>query len=253
MKQRVFEVKYGPNKLRYSFLYLSTVFHFRNYIHLAEGEDYDIRIGPELMEIGRKQLEPGSTDSYVEYRIMISETARELLRFGACIFHSVAFVYRGRAWLLTAPSGVGKTTQFLNWQRQHPGEIEMICGDMPVLAPEEDERIHVYSTSWCGKENMGNKELTAPLAGIVLLEQGGENRISPLPPSDCVMPFFRQFVVLPETEEQCLALTGLMSKVLESVPVWKLVNLGDAASTEMLRDAFNTMMDGPIGGANDPL
>ncbi len=249
----IFRVKYAGHELRYLFHYDETRYNFRDYAYFCRDDEYDICASNEVIEPVRRILPADASEGYIEYRAMISITARELLRFGACIFHSVAFVYRGRAWLLTAPSGVGKTTQFLNWQRQHPGEIEMICGDMPVLAPEADGRIHVYSTSWCGKENMGNKELTAPLAGIVLLEQGSENQLSPLPPADCVMPFFRQFVVLPETEEQCLALTGLMSKVLESVPVWKLVNLGDAASTEMLRDAFNTMMDGPIGGANDPL
>ena len=252
MKNRIYAVEYAGRTLRYSFLYSGTRFNFRSYIRAEESEDFDIRITQELMEIGRPLLPPGTSDAYVEYRIMISETSRELLRFGCCLFHAVAFVYRGYAWLLTAPSGTGKTTQFLNWQRLHPGEVEMICGDMPVLEPREDGTLWVHSTSWCGKESLGKKGLCAPLAGIILLEQGKENTLSPLPPRDAIFPFFQQFMVRPETETQILALARLMDRLLTDVPLWKFVNLGDDASTEMIRDTFNRRMQ-ELNGDNNAL
>lgn len=253
MKNRVYEVEYSGHKVRYSFLYPGTRHHFRDYIRRAEGEEYDIRITPEKIEINRPQLPEDSSDSYVEYRVMITRTALELLRYGCSIFHSVAFVLEGRAFLLTAASGVGKTTQFLNWQRLHPGEIEMICGDMPVLDPMDDGSIIVSSTSWCGKENIGRRDLAAPLAGVVLLEQGAENVIAPLPPREALVPFLRQFVLRPETEEQCFAIAKLTEKLLLCAPVWKLVNLGDDASTEMLRETLINRVRELNGGGNDTL
>lgn len=251
MRQRIYKVEYAGHEIRYSFLNFGTQYNFRNYISVADGDEYDIRITPDLMEIGRAQLPPDLSDSYVEYRVMISETAKELLRFDCCIFHSVAFVFQGYAFLLTAPSGVGKTTQFMNWQRMRPGEIEMICGDMPVLEPRRDGSIWVHSTSWCGKENIGKKGLCAPLAGIVLLEQGDANLISPLPARDAIFPFFNQFVVLPETEGQIKALARLMDRLLSHVPVWKLINLGDEESTELIRETFNKRVQELIGGCDD--
>ncbi len=253
MTKRVFEVEYAGHPVRYSFLFPGTRFHFRDYIRAAGGEEYDIRISPELVELGRKELPEDSSDSYVEYRIMISETARELLRYGCCIFHSAAFIFRGYAWLLTAPSGVGKTTQFLNWQRLHPGEVEMITGDMPVLEPRDDGSIMIHSTSWCGKENYGKKGLCAPLAGVVLLEQGEKNELSPLPARDAIFPFFRQFMVQPETEEQCRSLSDLMDCLLSTVPLCKLINLGDDESTEMIRETFNKRIVELDGGADGTL
>lgn len=250
MRQRIYTVEYAGHELRYSFLNFGTQYNFRDYIRRADGEEFDIRITPELMEIGRAELPPDSPDAYVEYRIMISETARELLRWDCCIFHSVAFVYRGYAFLLTAPSGVGKTTQYFNWQRLHPGEIEIICGDMPVLERRDDGSVWVHSTSWCGKESIGRKGLCAELAGIVLLEQGAENRLSPLPPRDAIFPFFRQFMVLPETDEQIFALTRLMNTMLNKTPLWKLINIGDDESTELIRDAFNKRTR-TLNGGND--
>ena len=185
----------------------------------------------------RPLLPPNAKEAYVEYRCLIELTAKALLRYDCCIFHSTSFVWQGRAFLLTAPSGTGKTTQYFNWQRLFPGEITMISGDMPVLERREDGSLWAHPTSWNGKENIGNR-ICAPVAGIVLLEQGNENRIRPLPARDAVMPFFEQFIVRPETEAEILALARLMDQMLRKVPCFKFVNLGDDASTVLLRETL---------------
>ncbi len=218
-------------------MFPGTMYNFRNYIRPAEGDQYDIRVTPELVEIGKELLPEDSSDAYVEYRLMIERTALELLRWDCCIFHSAAFVFEGRAWLLAAPSGTGKTTQFLNWQRLHPGEITMISGDMPVLEGREDGSVWVHPSSWNGKENL-RSPISAPLGGLVLLEQGRENRIRPLSPREGVVPLLQQFMAIPETEEELLAMTGLLDRMLRAAPAWKLTNLGDDASTELLRSVL---------------
>ena len=244
--KRVFAVEYAGHVVRYSFLYRRTWLNFRSYIRPVGGEEFDICATPELMETGRKLL-PEYRDDYVEYRLLIELTSRHLLKFGCCIFHSAAFVCEGKAWLLAAPSGVGKTTQFLNWQRLHPGELEMITGDMPVIEPRKDGTVMIHSSPWCGKENFGNKDLRAPLGGVVLLEQGGENRLDPLAARDAIIPFFNQAIVMPETEDEIRALAKIMGSMLSAGRLAKLVNMGDDASTEMLR-AF--IIGNSKGGAN---
>ncbi len=233
--KRVYAVEYAGHVVRYSFLCRRTWLYFRSYIRPAIGEEFDVCATPELMELGRKLLPEDSTDEYVEYRLLIELTALHLLRYDCCIFHSAAFVFRGRAWLLAAESGVGKTTQFLNWQRLHPGEIEMISGDMPVIEARADGSVFVHSTSWCGKECIGTKGLSAPLGGVVLLEQENENTVAPIGPADAIFPFFAQFMVRPENEEQILALSHLIERMLENAKLFKFTNLGDDSSTEMLR------------------
>ena len=160
------------------------------------------------------------------------------LGVGNCVFHAAAFSWRGRAWLLTAPSGTGKTTQYLNWQRLFPGEIQMISGDMPILEAKQDGSLWVYPSSWNGKENIFGAP-AAPLGGLVFLEQGKEDRMLPFPPHDAVIPLLRQFMVVPESEEEILQLTSLLERILVSVPCRKFVNLGGDASTILLRDTFS--------------
>lgn len=240
---QVYQSMVAGHPLRYAFLYPATRYYLRPLPRRVEGEDFDIAVTPDKIALGRNFLPPDSSDSYVEYRCLIELTARSLLRYGCCVFHAVSFLWQDRAWLLTAPSGVGKTTQFLNWQRLHPGEITMISGDMPVLEAQEDGSVWVHPSSWNGKENISSRN-SAPLGGLVLLEQGPENRIAPLRPWEGVSPLMGQFMAVPETEEELLAMAALLDRMLRAAPAWKLTNLGDEASTELLRATLSASPEG---------
>ncbi len=230
-------MKYAGHPLRYSFLYPGTRFLMCPLPARAEGEAFDVSVTPALHALGRTELPPDSTDQYVEYRCLIELTARALLRYDCTILHAASFVWRDRAWLLTAPSGTGKTTQFLNWQRLFPGELTMISGDMPVLEAREDGGIWVHPSAWNGKERLFSRQ-SAPLGGLVLLEQGPENRIAPLVPEKCLMPLFRQIMARPETEDEIRRMARLLDRTLRTAPAWTYTNLGDDASTLLLRETL---------------
>lgn len=234
MEKQIYELNYAGHPVRYSFLDPQTRFLLHPLPRRADGVCADVAATPELLEEVRAFFPEDTSDRYLEYRCMIGLTARTLLRYGCCIFHAVSFVWRERAWLLTAPPETGKTTQYLNWQRLHPGEITMISGDMPVLEGREDGSVWVHPSSWNGKEDYSSDQ-SAPLGGLVLLEQGSEDRIRPLLPKEAIMPLFKQFMVVPETEDEVLALTDLIGRMLTAVPCWKMVNRGGDASTELLR------------------
>lgn len=234
MDDRVYQLNYAGHPVRYSFLEPKTRYMLRPLPRRVEGVPADVRATRELLELVRPQFPEDTTDSYLEYRCLIGLTGLSLLRFGCCVFHGVAFLWRGRAWLLTAPPETGKTTQFLNWQRLYPGEIEMISGDMPVMESREDGSVWVHPSSWNGKENITGTR-SGRLAGVVLLRQGSEDRIAPLPVHDAIIPLMRQFIAVPETEGEIRALTGLTERLIKAAPLWELVNRGGNESTELLR------------------
>ena len=247
MRKRIYQTEYAGHPVRYRFLVPITRLRFGSWARPAKGEDCDVFVTPERLKLARELLQEDYTDNYVEFRTQTELSSHHLLQYGCCFFHAVSFCWQGRAFLLTAPSGTGKTTQFLNWQRLHPGEITMICGDMPVLERRDDGTIWVHPSPWNGKEDLGDRHHPpAPLAGIVLLEQGQDNTIAPLPVREAIPALFPQFIVQPNTEAEILALTGLMDQMLRTVPVRKLTNRGDDASTELLRQTLK-------GGGHDPL
>ncbi len=240
---KTYEVSYAGHTIRYSFVNPETKRCFRRFLQRSDSECFDVRATQGEIEQVRPLLPPDAKDAYVEYRALIGLTAKALLPYDCCIFHSASFVWQGRAFLLAAPSGTGKTTQYLNWQRLFPGEITMISGDMPVLERREDGSVWAHPTSWNGKENIGNR-ICAPVGGIVLLEQGKENRIRPLSAREAVMPFFEQFIVRPETEAEILALARLMDQMLQKAPCFRFVNQGDEASTALLRGTLAPFAEG---------
>lgn len=234
---QVYQAVFAGRTIRYCFRYPNTARRFRSWLRPVDGEDYDVTVRDEDILQAHSELAEGYCGDYAEYKALIRPTAHFLLRSDCCIFHSVAFLWNGRAWLLSAPSGTGKSTQFLNWRRQFPGEIIMICGDMPVLEPRADDSLWVHPTSWTGKENIGSFT-SAPLGGVVLLKQGKENHISLVHPREAIPFLLGQFPIYPENETEIHGICRILDIMLRKYPVWKFVNLGDAASTELLRETL---------------
>ena len=239
----VYQAEYAGHPVRYAFRYPKTSEYFRSWLVPVPGEEYDVMVTPEQIQRAYELMQMGNAEDYAEYKALIGPASHYLLRFGCCIFHSVAFRWKGRAWLLAAPSGTGKSTQFFNWRRLFPGEIFMICGDMPVLETREEDSVWVHPTHWNGKESIGSTS-TAPLGGIIVLEQGRENRIERLTSHQALIPVLNQFCGIPETEEDILKMFGILDRMLRGYPVWKLTNLGDDASTKLLRETIAKETEG---------
>ena len=249
MTKKVYEATYAGHPIRFAFQYPDTRWYFRSFVRASQSDKFDILASTERIERERTLLPEDALDGYAEYHSLIGLTARALLEYDCCIFHSASFIWRDKAFLLTAPSGTGKTSQYLNWQRLFPGEITMISGDMPVLERREDGSVWAHPTTWNGKENIGNR-ICAPVRGVVLLAQGQENSISPLEPRDEIQLLIRQFIVRPDTEKQIRALARLMDQMLRNIPCFKLVNRGDDASTALLRETLAPLVE---GGSHDKL
>ena len=172
-----------------------------------------------------------------EAYILMAHVSRELLKHERVVFHGVAFLWRGRAWLLTAPSGTGKTTQLRHWQRLWGEEIKLISGDKPILEQRADGSVWLHPSPWTGKEGEQGTS-SGKLAGIVLLRQATENRIERLSPREAVFPLFEQFLMTGETEAELRAAGRLEDALLRQIPVWRLDNLGDEASARLTRAAL---------------
>ena len=230
----VFRYDFAGHPLRYHFHYPLTRYRFLPLPVAVVGENYDLCVTEELLKLGQKAFSDSTYDDYVEYRCLLELTSRALLRYDRTIFHAVSFIWNGKAFLLTAPSGVGKTTQYMNWQRLFPGEIEMISGDMPVLVGREDGSIEVWPSPWNGKERIRSQR-HAQLGGIVLLEQAEVDEIRMLTAQEAVVPLLLQFVASPVTREEILDLTSFLERLIGAAPVWKLRNRGGDVSTALLR------------------
>lgn len=174
---------------------------------------------------------------FAEFVLLMPLASRALLGQDAALVHGVGFLWRGKAWLITAPSGVGKTTQLNHWRRQWPEELELINGDKCVLELGEDGRFWLHPCPWTGKEGDAGTAC-APLGGVILLEQAGENSIGRLAPQDAALRMLQAFILNYDTEEEARSAAAMTERLLRSVPVWLLRNRGDAASSALIRETI---------------
>ncbi|MCR5448932.1 MAG: hypothetical protein K6F23_05985, partial [Solobacterium sp.] len=234
-------------RITLSFIFPKTSGYFKNKSYsLNHGiEQEAVCLKEEDLELMRREYQPEEWNSTGEMKMLAPVVSDVLIKYDRMIFHSVAFIMSGRTWLLAAPSGTGKTTQYMNLKELHP-DIRIICGDNPVLW-FKDKTIEVHPSPWNGKENMGSAQ-TGILYGIILLEQGQKNAIEILDKKEAVLPIMGQINTFMKTEETVHQVCRLEQRLLESVPVWKFRNTGTMESSEML---YRHLED--CGGAEDEL
>lgn len=200
-----------------------------------------VSVSPQRCAAAAAIYPPESTEAYVEYMELCPALSSALLPFGRVIFHAVAFLWRGRAWLLTAPSGTGKSTQYCQWKLLYGDQLQIINGDKPILYTREGE-VYVTSSPWTGKEMM-SQQLTAPLGGIICLEQAEENRIRRLSTREAVGPLYAQFLFDCAGPEEVHAVCRLEEAMLRR-PVWLLENRGDADSARLCHQTLEDWLAG---------
>lgn len=234
---RIFELNCAEDiTVRYLFRQNSTARYFGKHIRLSSSDTYDICLNDEYFDLFRKVHPKDVTDDYVEYKGLLYLTAEYLLSYRCCIFHSVSFLFNGKAWLISGVSGVGKTTQFRNWDRLFSNEITMISGDMPVL-DFRGKSVIVHPSFWNGKEGM-KSDLSGELGGIVILEQGTANSIERPDIAEAITVMFQQFAVIPINAEEIFQISEMIEKLIQLIPVWKFTNDGSDRSTGMLRSVL---------------
>ena len=116
-------------------------------------EDGKVYVNEEISALYRK-----IADLFVEQDVLV--------------LHGSAFKVGGYAFLVTARSGVGKSTHVRLLQQYLKEEFEYINDDKPLL--EVKDELMLYSSPWNGKERRGNNT-KAPLKAIIFLNRGLDN------------------------------------------------------------------------------
>lgn len=222
--------------LSYTLRYSETKKYFKNYFCQKRATEL-LAATNELLECHKNIGDIGISEAYSEFYALQGITSRSLLKHNKCLFHGAAFIWQDRAWIITAPSGTGKTTQLCLWKKLFGDEIELINGDKPIIECREDKSVWVYPSPWNGKENFSGTQ-SGRLAGIIYLEQSDHNEINRMDIRSSMIPIYRQFLYYGDYEEEIRAVGHMEDVILRNVPIWKLSNLGDEASAELTRNTL---------------
>lgn len=157
-------------------------------------------------------------DAYLETLAVYRRIADTLPAHGVFLMHGSAVAAGDRAWIFTAPSGVGKTTHTKLWLDNIPGSF-VVNGDKPLIR-HTDVGFWVSGTPWAGKEGW-NRNTSVPLGGIVFLSRGEQNRIEKVPAAVIFPLLFSQTYRPAQTDAQKQTLE-LLKALCGEVPFYKL-------------------------------
>lgn len=143
--------------------------------------------------------------------------AKRLLDFGGFQLHASAVVTDGRAYLFSAPSGMGKSTHAEKWVRLFGASY--LNDDKPALRRQGDIWM-AYGTPWSGKHDLSSPT-GAPLGGIAFLWRGQENRITAMEAAQA-LPLLMSQTVYRLPREQMERLLTMADHILRNVPIWRL-------------------------------
>ena len=205
--------------------------------YLSDGEPVfyvsaDDREIEEEKKFSGTEYERGYYESIVAYR----NIAERLPEFDAFLFHGCVIAMNGKAYIITANSGVGKTTHTKLWLSEFAGKVSILNGDKPIVRII-DGTAYACGTPWKGKEGYGKNEIL-PVAGIAFLSRAEQNKAYEITPSDAVTRFMSQ-IYLPKKNKLLLVRTmQLADKVIKDVKLVHLECNMNPEAAHVCRDAF---------------
>lgn len=142
-----------------------------------ENHDYEITLKEE--DLKNEVLEGNNGHVYVNEEIsaLYRKIADLFVERNIVVFHGSSFKVNNYGFIVTARSGVGKSTH-VNLLEQYIGDnFEYINDDKPLVEVNDD--VIIYSSPWNGKERRGNNTY-APLKAVFFLNRAIENTYKPI-------------------------------------------------------------------------
>ena len=183
-------------------------------------EDIAFERAKSIREAEVEGLPPRNySDAYLE-TIAIQRKITELLfDHDTLLFHGSVVAVDGRAYLFTAKSGTGKSTHTRFWREVFGDRAVMVNDDKPFLKITPDG-VTAYGSPWNGKHGLG-ENISAPLAGICILERGAENEIHPISPREALPMVFQQSQ-RPRNRANLLKYMDLVDKLAQKTAFYRM-------------------------------
>ena len=175
-------------------------------------------------------------DEYLEYVAIYRKIADKLTEFDGAVFHGAVIEYEGKAYLITARSGTGKTTHVRIWKEKFGESVDILNGDKPILRVLNG-KICACGNPWQGKEGYG-KNAIRELCGIAFLERAPENSYAKIDAKSAAVRFMGQIYMNRNNPAVIMRTLKLSDKILSEVPLFEFRCNMDISAAEMAHEAF---------------
>lgn len=150
---------------------------------------------------------------------------------GLVAIHSASIVYRGKGWLFSGRSQMGKTTHTNLWKEFE--SVKIFNGDLNLLGLK-DSLIYMYGVPWCGESG-----ITEPgsyrVSGITFLKQAPVNRVKKVTGGERVLKILRRLFSPSWTEKQLTSNYEVSRIIAETVSICELECTVDKEAFEVMK------------------
>lgn len=171
--------------------------------------------------------------SAVEMFAIHDFVAHELVKRGVLLVHGSAVVVNGKAVMVIAPSGTGKSTHTHLWT-QLPGKNAFIINDDKQMIRLTGEQPVVHATPW-GMVMPAPAVREAPLGAIIWLRRG-ENHIEPISEKQ-MFPELYKASLHGATPAETVQILQLQQRLIHSVPLFAMTCKPELAAAQMAYEA----------------
>ena len=192
---------------------------------------YIITMTQEDLENEKHINEDGKVYANEEISALYRKIANLFIEHNILVMHGSAFKVGGYAFIVTARSGVGKSTH-VNLLREYLGkDFEYINDDKPLLEIKDNE-LTLYSSPWNGKERRGNNTY-APLKSVIFLNRGITNAYKKLDNNSDVYFRLLSQIYLPRNKAKREKALSLIDTLLKRISFYEINVNTDISSAEM--------------------
>ena len=240
-----FSMEIAGKTARICSLFDSTPHYFRPYL-TENTPDFSICVTEEALrfeqaELDREAREEGFrlrvfTDPFLERAAIQRAFAEYLFDRDILLVHGSTIAVDEKAYLFAARSGTGKSTHTRLWREAFGQRAVMINDDKPFLQLAATG-VTAYGSPWSGKHGL-DSNISAPLAGICILERGNENRIRPIAPEEA-MTMLQKQTYFPLDAAQHPAALEKIRKLAICTPLWHMTCTKDPQAAIVAHSAMS--------------
>jgi hypothetical protein len=152
---------------------------------------------------------------------------------GGSLVHAASAIRGDSAFLFAGVSGAGKTTM----ARLAPRDAIVLTDEISYvrkIGPDAGG-YRAYGTPFAGELARSGANASAPLRRLLLLEQGPENRIEPVPQSEAARALMRHVLFFAQDHALVARVFDSVLEFVSRVEVARLVFTPDARAWELIR------------------
>lgn len=171
---------------------------------------------------------------YIFLGLIFMEVA---MSYGYLPIHASSLIYKDKAFLLSAPSGTGKSTlrnHLLNINK----DIKIINDDKPLLEFDDDS-IYTFGSPFSGEDKL-NANTKKELTHIFFLAQGKANKVYELTDDEKTVEVLKN-IYKPKLDDQWDVVLRQIDKLVSKVKIMKVEVVNDISAANFITDLLDKL------------